>query len=440
MGNDVSTMTLPNLFQLAELAVQHGEAEGLTGQRHYSKEIALYWDKTRTPESRTPVFHAYGFGGAGLTLAPAIAEEISRSVCPEVIKPSPLHKQNEILILGAGYIGIFAALTLRKDLDNREGQDINIRVIASALPRGCSSVLPGTREPTLADNYSSQIAGGLVFPFHIGQLRNETLWPKLVQRSHNLWEHYGQSSQLERAFQKVDLFVLPDPDNAGSTRAAQIDAVNTLFSTPLCTRYSGPRFAGFDFKTGLSDFPFRDSAVYKSLIQCETSSVLLHFMKEAIQKNIAIEALKDPITNYQELSHHFHRDTKTFVINASGHGAGTVFDCQPSTPIRGDLLVLKIPLAHLPTEMKEINQSCYLSGSHYLFVRHELQRPWMHLVLGGSCVENDSDLSLHTDTLREILGYWLDLLHIPPGSSAGEGYSEKKELCMNTVMESLASP
>ena len=438
--NSAQSVTLPNLFQLAELAIHHGEVEGLTGQRHFSREIALYWDKVRSPESRSPLFHSYGFGGAGLTLAPAVAEEISRNVCPEVIKPSPIHKQNEILILGAGYIGIFAALMLRKDLDNRERQDIAIRVIASALPRGCSSVLPKTREPTLADNYSSQIAGGLVFPFHIGQLRDQALWPKLVRRSHTLWENYGQSPQLAKVFQKVDLFVLPDPEDAGATRACQIDAVNTLFSTPLFTRYSDPQFAGFDVKAGLTSFPFQGSFVYKNLTQVDTSSMLLHFMEEAIQKNIVIEALKAPITDYQELSHHFYRETKTYVINASGHGAEAVFDCQPSVPIRGDLLVLKLPLACLPENMRNIHRFCYISGFHYLFVRHELKRPWIHLVLGGSCVENDRDLSLHISTLREILGYWLDLLHIQPGSSIGEGYSEKKELCMNAVMEKITSP
>ncbi|MTI12666.1 FAD-dependent oxidoreductase, partial [Sansalvadorimonas verongulae] len=424
---------LPNLFALANLALRHGEVEGLTGLRHYSSLIPLYWDKTRGPDTRAPVFHAYGLGGAGVTLAPAVAEQVSLHITPEIIKPSPDHKKHEIVILGAGYTGLFAALSLRKDLNSRGRQDISIRIISYSLPRGCSRVIPNTREPTLADNYPSQIAGGLVMPFSIGKMLNPEQWPELLQRSHNLWEKYSQDPNLGQAVQKKQAIVLPAVQKPEQSRTETIDGINQLYSAPLFQKHHGPEL----IRAVSGEKNTLQSIVYENLIQVETSSVLLHFLKQAIEQNIVITQLDEPLSSYQELSQHFNADTKTFIINASGHGAEAVFGHPASLPIRGDLLVLKIPVSHIPQEMLHILNYCYLSNAYYLFIRHELERPWIHLVLGGSCIENDSDLSLHRGTLRDILNYWLDLFHLPANNSDSDAYPEKKRAIIETLIKTI---
>ncbi|WP_157813826.1 hypothetical protein, partial [Sinorhizobium meliloti] len=122
-------------------------------------------------------------------------------------------------------------------------------------------------------------------------------------------------------------------------------------------------------------FHFPDMTCFDSFIQVDTSSVLLYSMEELLQQNMTITQLSCPLESYTELTEHFQPDTRTFVINASGCGASTVFGCQPSMPIRGDLMVLKVPLNLIPADLQHIDQYSYWAGSHYVFIRHELYRP-----------------------------------------------------------------
>ena len=71
-------INLPDLAALAELAILHGEVEALVGLRPHADEVQLHWDIRKGPESDTPVYHIYGFGGAGLTMAPAAARRQHR--------------------------------------------------------------------------------------------------------------------------------------------------------------------------------------------------------------------------------------------------------------------------------------------------------------------------------------------------------------------------
>ncbi|WP_157673424.1 FAD-dependent oxidoreductase [Endozoicomonas ascidiicola] len=111
---NAADFTFPDLSTMASIALEHGDVQAIVGQRHFTGSPVLQWDPLYSTDHATPVFHAYGFGGSGLTLAPSVAHYVAEKVY-EIL--SATDTPSEVLILGAGYIGIYVALELRKALD-----------------------------------------------------------------------------------------------------------------------------------------------------------------------------------------------------------------------------------------------------------------------------------------------------------------------------------
>ncbi len=441
---------LPDLRHLFSLAQEKGELEALVGQRHYAENLVLQWDQQHGQEGIIPIYHAYGMGGAGLTLAPAVAEKIAQDVCDGLQNQSSrhAHQYQKIIIIGAGYTGIFSALALRQELNLRQLHDVKIQILAPALPKGISSLIPGTREPQLSDNYSSQIAGGLVMPVSVGSLEDKQLWSELIHSSHSFWDKKAENPLLSHGVKKVQALLFSPTHNKGVKPDFGIHSINRQFPPALYPSTPNPSYkvlgrCWFDFHKHSPDisewqvYPFHGLEVFDHCLQVDTSSLLLHYTRELLQQDISLTQLPTMITNLSDLQPWFSPDTHNLVINATGHGAVNVFHGPPTRPIRGDLLVLKIPLKSLTTELRAACHFSFLCGHHYIFLRHELNRPWIQIVLGGSFLENNADLRPSPRILREICQFWLDFVHNPPGTTLSTDYSEKRDHLIRALFENL---
>ena len=127
-----------------------------------------------------------------MTLAPSVAKYVGKKISDQAVlldtpytpdQPVP----TEVIVLGAGYIGVSTAMSLRMLLDEQGKKHIPVRVLAQAFPKGISTINPGFREPEPADNYSSQVSGGWVMPVSIKPLKDQdggtTLWCSLVRKA-----------------------------------------------------------------------------------------------------------------------------------------------------------------------------------------------------------------------------------------------------------------
>ena len=126
---------------------------------------------------------------------------------------------------------------------------------------------------------------------------------------------------------------------------------------------------------------------------------------------------------------------KTIVVNASGHGATPVFGGQSSTEVRGDLVLLRLPTNQVSPDMRLISEYNFLVGSsHYVFFRYSMDENWLEVVLGGTFLQGDNDLSVRPETVSQLLTFWLSFSHF------GSTYPSKNRVvqkCVNRVMRHL---
>ena len=88
------------------------------------------------------IYHNYGHGGAGITLAPSTAEEIKQLVQSTIT-------QGEVAVLGSGIIGLTSALNLAEN---------GYKVIVYA------KIIPNKNEKDPLKLCASQVAPGVWFP------------------------------------------------------------------------------------------------------------------------------------------------------------------------------------------------------------------------------------------------------------------------------------
>ncbi len=125
------------------------------------------------------------------------------------------------------------------------------------------------------------------------------------------------------------------------------------------------------------------------------------------------------------------------MINASGHGANSIFHSETSIQVRGDLVILRVPIERLTDHMRKISQyGFWAGGSHYVFLRYSLDGKWMEVVLGGTFIKKAHDLLIRPETIRRIVSFWPDFFHKAPAS---ENDIAQKETLISSVV-SKASP
>ncbi len=433
-----STFVMPNLAEMIRLALEFGDIEAVVGQRHYTGAPVLQWDQHFSVSHETPVFHAYGFGGSGLTLAPSVAEYIASQVGEQVLSDhSPITDSSGIVILGAGYIGIFTALEIRRFFNRNNKPHIPVRVVAQAYPKGITEIMSDKSEPTRADNYSSMTAGGWVMPVSIEPLANKTLWCSLVQRAQELWLNSSQTPPLNIATHVTQSLVFYDQtsnktvmeDKSGIRVVNEVCPLNLYPEHPFQGSFYSLSYSG----SAISPLHFDQVVAFDNVIQTDTISVLQHMTKRLSEEGVELVQTEALMDSFEQLSQHFNTGSKTIVINASGHGACSIFGCKPSSPIRGDLVLLKIPTEQLTEQMKEISRYGFWSGgSNYVFLRYTLDGQWMEVVLGGSFIKGDHDLSIRPKTIHRIVSFWLDFFHKGPEN---KGDSIQKDALIKSVLK-----
>ena len=434
---------MPNLAQMIKIALDNGEVAAIVGQRHYSGAPVLGWDQNYHRNHSTRVFHAYGLGGSGLTLAPSLGEYISTEVGNRAIAEDHL-EPSDIIVFGAGYIGILAALELRRLLNKRHKPHIKVRVIAQAYPKGISELISGFREPRQQDNYSSQTAGGWVMPVSIDPLEDHQLWCSLIHRAQVIWQNYTQTPPLSGATRITQSWVFYDQlsdtenpeDKSGIRTVNQTCPFNLYPEHPISdTFYSAPFYSGA-FQQASQPLHFDRVVAFDNIIQTETVSVLQYFTRQLLEEKVQLIQTEHPVENFNQLSEYFTKTGKNLIVNASGHGAHSVFGCRPSQPIRGDLVLLRLPVHQVTESMdKASGYSFWAGGCHYVFLRYSMDRQWLEVVLGGTFIKNDDDLTTRPATVQHILNFWLEFFHF--GSVGHESSHRSVSDLVNQVLVRL---
>ena len=427
---------MPNLASMIELALNDGEINTITGQRHYSGIPVIGWDPLYTKNHITPVFHTYGYGGSGLTLAPSIAKHIGAQIGEQAIRQDApgQPEATEIIVLGAGYTGVFTALELRRYLDNQNKQHIPVRILAHAFPQGISTLKPEMREPGQEDNYSSKASGGWIMPVSIEPLKDNALWCSLVRQAQSFWSKCSSDAYLSKAIHKTRSLVFYDqlseedvPEDKSGVRA-----VNN--ACPKDKLYPENQFKGAFYSPPLTLLYFDNVVTFDNVIQADTVSVLLYFTRQLIDARIEFIQTAEPVKNWAELSPHF-KASRTIIVNASGNGACSVFGCTASQPVRGDLVILKIPTGKLTETMREVSKfGFWASGTHYVFLRYSLNGKWLEVVLGGTFLKDDHDLTVRPETVSHIIVFWLNFFHHGSGMNI---YHEETNELVSRVMNKL---
>ena len=57
--------------------------------------------------------------------------------------------------------------------------------------------------------------------------------------------------------------------------------------------------------------------------------------------------------------------------------------------------------------------------------------------MGGTFLENDNDLSFRPETVREILGFWLNFFHAAPYAQSSEPYLQFKSNLINRLLKKI---
>ncbi|CAM3579423.1 hypothetical protein [Parendozoicomonas haliclonae] len=433
---------MPDLATMIRIARSAGDIEAVAGQRHYSGHAVIEWDTENQSLADTPVFHAYGFGGAGLTLSLATAEYVAEQTGPELVRTikneQGLPEKQEVIVFGAGYVGIFSALAVRDYLDAHHGRDIPVRIISHAFPRGISSLIPTLREPQLKDNYSSMCAGGWVMPVSIDPHPNSKLWCRLLNRTQDLWLEFASKPPLNTATHMTRSLVFYDlhadqdffEDKSGIRTVNQSCSPALYPEHPFDKSFFHPPLVREEHSQNISSqrYPahYDQVVAFDNVLQTDTVSVLRHFTDQLLKKNITVTQTPELIENFDQLAHYFSPSTKTTIINTSGHGACSVFGCRQATPVRGDLVILKMPVAQLTENIRQASRYAFWAGgTNYVFFRYSLDGQWLEVVMGGTFLKEDSDLNLRPDTIRTIISFWLDFFHGREARLAAEGTREE---------------
>ena len=408
---------MPDLARLIDIAIDYGEIEALVGQRHYCNEPAIDWDTSHHQNSRTPVFHAYGLGGGGLILAPAVAKQVSQKVIAE-LKERKDKSAREVLVFGAGYIGVFTANAIRQQL-LQEGLDIPVTVVAHSFTKGISDLRPDIPEPGLADNFSSQIAGGWVMPASVVPITepDPDLWCRMVNDSQTFWKKLADDPRFSTAVTMTQSLVFYEAGLSGENLREDksgIRSVNKLCKPEL---YPEHEFLNKIHARSLEDgyskrLYFSKVSIFDNILEVDTNSILKFHTAELLSAGVRLVHTDEMLFDLQQLINHSHYK-KPFVVNASGHGAHNIFGGKPTWPIRGDLVLLRVPTSQLTESLKTASKFTYwVGGTNYIFMRTSMDGSSMEIILGGTFIEHESDLIPSTQTIRNITEFWLSLIHM----------------------------
>ena len=407
---------MPDLARLIDIAIEHGQIEALVGQRHYCKEPVIDWDASHHQNSETPVFHAYGLGGGGLTLAPAVAKQVSQQVIAE-LKNRKDKSSREVLVFGAGYVGVFAARAIRQQLLQEGLGDVPVTVVAQTFTKGISSLRPDIPEPRLTDNFSSQIAGGWVMPVSVVPLTDSDLWCQMVNDAQVFWKKLADDPKFSTAVTMTQSLVFYEAGLKGKELREDKSGIRTVNKLCKPELYPEHEFHGKFYARSLENnhstrLYFSSVSVFDNILEVDTNSILKFHTAELLNAGVKLVHVDGMLSDLSQLIDHSHYK-KPIIVNASGHGAHNIFAGKQTWPIRGDLVFLRVPTSELTENLKTASKYTYWAGgTNYIFMRTSMDGRSMEIILGGTFVEYESDLTPNTRTIRDITEFWLSLIHL----------------------------
>jgi hypothetical protein len=237
----IETVVLPKLFFNKSDIIG-----GTTGERPYRKGgIRIEHETLNLGSLSFDVYHNYGSGGAGATLAPGAAERIVQLFLDNqkrIKSEVPL----KVVILGAGYAGLLTAKIL-------VDKGYTVHIYAEHLPESDSYIC----DP----EYTSYVAGGYWMPFTIDY--TDLSAHKEMQRIS--WNKYSEwiNNKNYKGLSFRDAYSLTEEDPLDSDSLA----TGLMTSRPINLQFgeNGDVKSGWAFKTILMEGPLFLNSLYQEL-------------------------------------------------------------------------------------------------------------------------------------------------------------------------------
>lgn len=238
------------------------------------------------------VFHNYGHGGAGATLAPGCVEK----VVSLFDKEEPDFRS--VSVIGAGYMGLMTALQLTEE-------GYKVKVYAGQLPQEDYFYQEG--KPCI----TSLVAGGLWFPFAVDHGEDEASFKSLQQGSFNYYRNVINTSKHPGvSFRKAYSF-----SQGGTKLPEELDP-----PVPVEVEFGNQHYT-----------PAREWTT----ILIDGNIFLNHLYNSLKEKNVTFEQKKfstrEDIVGLED----------RYIFNCTGYGSKYLFEDHALKPIRGQLLYLR---------------------------------------------------------------------------------------------------
>jgi len=243
------------------------------------------------------IFHNYGHGGAGVSLAPGCAKRIVDKFLMEI---GP--KVKKVAIIGSGYMGLFQSIMLRE-----LGYEVN--VYAELFPQKVGMY---NGKPIV----TSQVAGGLWMPFGY-EVGNRPLHNAITKESFLFYKDCIEKNKYKGVSYKDDVMINYE------------NPVPLYLPEGLIKE----RYVKVDFGNGVH----HDAIIIKSML-IDGDVLLNELLEEAKAKGVKFHNkrfndLKDVLALEEEV-----------IFNCSGHGSYKLFGDKDIIPIAGHLIYInKVP-------------------------------------------------------------------------------------------------
>ena len=345
-----------------------------------------------------PVYHAYGFGGAGLTLSPGVADFSVKAIN----KRYSNNKQQPILIIGAGVIGLSIARELM-----HEGYR-NIQILSAFYTPGSETLIPHIKPVTKKDYFPSCVAGGYIMPVTLGVTPHSGDTATIIETAQQTWAKRSTDPRYASMVMAGDrisfLPVLPDQVRGYSYDAM---AVNQLLGYELYpVQVNRQAVLGVDVKG--QKFQRTATSVVKigHIHQADTQGIQMAFLRELVHSK-RIEFLQAHIESPETLARYLKPEQ--LIINASGTGLRSVFHRPETTPVRGDYVIATIPLKYIKHHPSR-HFSFYTPG---MTLHQRFNQDNMTIVFGATNIKGDGSTDFSLDHTTRILEHWYTLAHCP---------------------------
>ncbi|AMO54581.1 hypothetical protein GZ77_24800 [Endozoicomonas montiporae] len=394
-------MEIPRLTELIDLAIKHGSINWFAGSRPTADSpFTGFGDRLFLNGHSYPTYHAYGYGGAGISLSQGVADQVIRD-----FDRNHLDKRGNVLVIGAGIVG----LSIARALIQAGYQQLTM--LSAFYPPGSGS-LPEAFSPVSKENYyPSCVGGGYIMPVKFGTKLHSRQTRSIIENSQHGWEALGKNPSYSAMIRKGSrISLLPvDPRKVKSYRYDAM-AINQLLGYELYPiEIHEQPLTGFT----INDQPFKRTA--HSIIEIHNTlmidpvSIQQQFIKE-LSDSRRVSFLQEVIHSPESLQKHLSPGQT--IVNASGTGMGSIFGVSETTPVRGDLIVATIPLKSLSfvKNISSDHHSFYTPGMtfHMRFNSHT-----MTVVLGGTNLTGVASTEFSQASIRHILKHWYAFAHCP---------------------------